>query len=56
MAYDDDLAARIRDLTGPDPDLTETKMFGRLAFLIGGHMAISASGQGGVLVHVSPAL
>jgi hypothetical protein len=54
MAYDEDLAARIRDLIGPDPDLTEKKMFGGLAFLIRGHMAISASGQGGVLVHVDP--
>ena len=54
MAYDDDLAGRIRDLIGPDPDLTEKKMFGGLAFLIGGRMAISASGQGGVLVHVDP--
>jgi hypothetical protein len=55
MAYDDDLAGRIRDLIGPDPDLTEKKMFGGLAFLIGGHMAISASGQGGLLIHVDPA-
>ena len=54
IAYDEDLAARIRDLIGPDPDLTEKKMFGGLAFLIRGHMAISASGQGGVLVHVAP--
>jgi hypothetical protein len=55
MAYDEALAARIRDLIGPDPELTEKKMFGGLAFLIRGHMAISASGQGGVLVHVDPA-
>jgi TfoX N-terminal domain len=55
MAYDELLAARIRDLIGPDPELTEKKMFGGLAFLIRGHMAISASGQGGVLVHVDPA-
>jgi hypothetical protein len=54
MAYDEGLAARIRDLIGPDPDLTEKKMFGGLAFLTRGHMAISASGQGGVLVHVDP--
>ena len=54
MAYDEDLAARIRDLIGPDPDLTEKKMFGGLAFPIRGHMAISASGQGGVLVHADP--
>jgi len=52
MAYDEKLATRIRDLIGPDPELTEKKMFGGLAFLIRGHMAISASGQGGVLVHV----
>ena len=51
MAYDEVLARRIRDLIGPDPELTEKKMFGGLAFLIRGHMAISASGQGGILVH-----
>jgi hypothetical protein len=54
MAYDEALASRIRDLIGPDPELTEKKMFGGLAFLIRGHMAISASGQGGVLVHCHP--
>jgi hypothetical protein len=54
MAYDEVLATRIRDLIGPDPELTEKKMFGGLTFLIRGHMAISASGQGGVLVHVAP--
>jgi hypothetical protein len=54
MAYDEVLAGRIRDLIGPDPELTEKKMFGGLTFLIRGHMAISASGQGGVLVHCHP--
>lgn len=54
MPYDEVLAGRIRDLIGPDPELTEKKMFGGLAFLIRGHMAITASGQGGVLVHVPP--
>src|SRR5271154_3867814 len=54
MAYDEELANRIRWLIGADPELTERKMFGGLAFLIRGHMAISASGQGGVLVHVDP--
>jgi hypothetical protein len=54
MAYDEVLSRRIRDLIGPDPELTEKKMFGGRAFLIRGHMAISASGQGGVLVHCHP--
>jgi hypothetical protein len=55
MAYDEVLAGRIREIIGPDPELTEKKMFGGLAFLIRGRMAISASGQGGVLVQVDPA-
>jgi TfoX/Sxy family transcriptional regulator of competence genes len=54
MAYDEELAARIRDLVGDEADLTEKKMFGGLAFLIGGNMAIAASGQGGLLVRVDP--
>ena len=55
MAYDEVLAGRIRDLIGDEPGLTEQKMFGGLAFLIGGNMAIAASGQGGILVRVDPA-
>ena len=55
MAYDRELAGRIRQLIGSDPELTEKKMFGGLAFLVGGNMAIAASGQGGVLVRVDPA-
>ena len=54
MAYDEQLADRIRELVGVDPDLTETKMFGGLAFLVGGNMAVAASGQGGILVRVDP--
>jgi TfoX/Sxy family transcriptional regulator of competence genes len=54
MAYDEELAGRIRELLGDRPDLTEKKMFGGLAFLIGGNMAIAASGQGGILVRVDP--
>jgi TfoX/Sxy family transcriptional regulator of competence genes len=54
MAYDEELADRIRELFGGAPDLTEKKMFGGLAFLIGGNMAVAASGQGGVLVRVDP--
>ena len=55
MAYDEELAWRIRDLLVDEPDITEKKMFGGLAFLVGGNMAVAASGQGGVLVRVDPA-
>jgi TfoX/Sxy family transcriptional regulator of competence genes len=55
MAYDEDLADRIRELIGGPPDVTETKMFGGLAFLVGGNMAVTASGRGGVMVRVDPA-
>jgi TfoX/Sxy family transcriptional regulator of competence genes len=55
VAYDDALAARLRTLVGGEPGVTEQKMFGGLAFLVNGNMAISASGQGGLLVRVDPA-
>jgi len=55
VAYDEELVARIRELVAGEPDLTEKKMFGGLAFLIGGNMAVAASGQGGALVRVDPA-
>jgi TfoX/Sxy family transcriptional regulator of competence genes len=55
VAYDEKLADRIRELVGSESGLTEKKMFGGLAFLIGGNMAVAASGQGGVLVRVDPA-
>ena len=55
MAYDEELAERIRRLTADEPALTEKKMFGGLGFLVGGNMAVSASGQGGLLVRVDPA-
>jgi TfoX/Sxy family transcriptional regulator of competence genes len=54
MAYDEHLADRLRELLAGGSDVTEQRMFGGLAFLIGGNMAIAASGQGGVLVHVDP--
>jgi TfoX/Sxy family transcriptional regulator of competence genes len=54
MAYDEQLAERIRELVSGEPGVTEQKMFGGLAFLVGGNMAIAASGQGGALVHVDP--
>jgi TfoX/Sxy family transcriptional regulator of competence genes len=55
VAYDEDLADRIRELVGGEPGISEKKMFGGLAFLINGHMAVAASGQGGVLARVDPA-
>ena len=54
MAYDEDLADRIRELLSQQRGVTEKKMFGGLAFLIGGNMAIAASGQGGALLRVGP--
>lgn len=54
MAYDEDLANRIRELVGEEPGLDEQRMFGGLAFLVGGHMSVAASGQGGLLVRVDP--
>jgi TfoX N-terminal domain len=55
MAYDDDLADRIRQRVGGEAGLAEKRMFGGLAFLINGHMAVSVSGQGGLLLRVEPA-
>ncbi len=55
MAYDEELGERIRALIAKEPGLSEKKMFGGLAFLVGGNMAIAASGQGGILVRVDPA-
>ena len=55
VAFDEDIAGRLRELMARERGLTEKRMFGGLAFLINGNMAISASGQGGVLVRVDPA-
>ena len=54
MAYDEDLADRIRELLAAEAGVIEKKMFGGLAFLIGGHMAVAASGQGGLMARVAP--
>jgi len=54
VAYDEDLANRIRELLAGEAGVTEKKMFGGLAFLIGGNMAMAASGQGGLMVRVPP--
>jgi TfoX/Sxy family transcriptional regulator of competence genes len=54
MAYDEQLADRIRALLEGAPLLTEKKMFGGLGFMVSGNMAVAASGQGGILVRVDP--
>ena len=54
MAYDEDLANRIRELLGSQKGVEEKRMFGGLAFLINGNMSVAASGQGGLLVRVPP--
>jgi TfoX/Sxy family transcriptional regulator of competence genes len=54
VAYDNDLADRIRELLGPLSGVDEKRMFGGLAFLINGNMAVAVSGQGGLLVRVPP--
>ena len=55
MAYDEDLADRIRELIADQGAVDEKRMFGGLAFLVHGHMAIAASRRGGALVRVDPA-
>jgi TfoX/Sxy family transcriptional regulator of competence genes len=55
VAYDEDLANRIRELLGGEEGVTEKRMFGGLAFLVNGNMSVSASGQGGLLLRVDPA-
>lgn len=59
MAYDEGLAGRLRDLLHEEPavdghEVAERKMFGGLAFLVGGNMAVAASGQGGLMVRIDP--
>ena len=54
MAYEQDLADRIRELLGTAPTITEQRMFGGLAFMVKGNMAVAASGQGGLMVRVDP--
>jgi TfoX/Sxy family transcriptional regulator of competence genes len=54
MPYDEQLAGRIRELVAEERGITEKKMFGGLAFLLNGNMAVAARGQGGLLVRVDP--
>lgn len=54
MAYDEELAARLRALLADEPGLSEKKMFGGLCFMLDGHLAVAASGQGGLMVRGDP--
>jgi TfoX/Sxy family transcriptional regulator of competence genes len=54
MAYDEQLAGRVRELVAGEPGVVEKRMFGGLAFLIGGNMSVSVSGQGGLLLRCDP--
>jgi TfoX/Sxy family transcriptional regulator of competence genes len=55
MAHDPELAERLHEVLAAQPDLTHKKMFGGHGFLLGGHLAVSASGLGGLLLRVDPA-
>jgi TfoX N-terminal domain len=55
MTYDTELADRVREVVAAEPGLTEKRMFGGLAFLLDGHMAVAAGGRGGLLLRVDPA-
>jgi hypothetical protein len=55
VAYDVDMANRLREILASEPGVVEKPMFGGLAFLVAGHMAVSASRQGGLLLRVDPA-
>jgi TfoX/Sxy family transcriptional regulator of competence genes len=52
MAYDEDLADRIRELLAAERGVTEQRLFGGLSFLLGGNLAVAASREGGILVRV----
>lgn len=54
VTYDEDLAARVRDLLRGESDVAEQRMFGGLAFLVSGHMAVVASGRGGLMIRHDP--
>ncbi|MFF0102446.1 TfoX/Sxy family protein [Micromonospora sp. NPDC005257] len=55
MAYDEDLANRVRERLGPEPGITERRMFGGLAMMLRGNMAVVVRGAGGLMVRVDPA-
>jgi len=54
VAYDEDLANRVRELILMEPGVSEQRMFGGLTFLINGNMSVSVSGRGGLMLRVDP--
>jgi len=54
VAYDVEMADRLREVLAGEPGVVEKQMFGGLAFMVAGHMAVSASGRGGLLLRVDP--
>jgi TfoX/Sxy family transcriptional regulator of competence genes len=55
MAYDEHLADRVREIVSASGEFSERKMFGGLAFMVAGHMAVAASREGGIMLRVDPA-
>ena len=55
MPYDEELVTRVRGVLVGEEGVTEKRMFGGLAFMVDGHLAVSASGRGGLLVRADPA-
>lgn len=55
MSYDVDLADRLREVLATEPGIAEKRMFGGVAFLLAGHLVVSASSQGGLLLRIDPA-
>lgn len=54
MAYDEDLANRVRELVLTERGVTERRMFGGLAFLINGNMSVAVSREGGLMLRIEP--
>ena len=54
MAYDEELAERVRAEMAGEKGLTEQKMFGGIGFMVGGNMAVGVSGQGGLMIRCDP--
>ena len=54
MAYDEQVAGRIRKMLAARPDVHEQKLMGGLCFMVRGHMCCAVSGRGGLLIRVGP--